>query len=72
MIAVRNEAGDIMWSWHIWVTDKDWGKDNLHTCTSKYDNDNAKYILAPHNLGYCDPHGADSDSRIYKLKIKVK
>ena len=72
MIAVRNEAGDIMWSWHIWVTDKDWGKDKLHTCTSKYDNDNAKYILAPHNLGYCDPHGADSDSRIYKLKIKVK
>lgn len=72
VIAVRNAADEIMWSWHIWVTDKDWGEGNLHPCTSKYDNDNAKYILAPHNLGYCDPHDADSDSRIYKLKIKVK
>ena len=52
ILAVRNASGDILWSWHIWVTE--------HKLTDTYelddyDNSSKKYNLAPCNLGWCDP-----------------
>ena len=34
LIAVRNSANEIMWSWHIWVTDYIMGSDNVSIPTS--------------------------------------
>lgn len=73
VIAVRNSAHTILWSWHIWVTHYDWGDENLHTVTSKgtdRDEINKTYLLTPCNLGYCDRHGDDMDDREFLVRVR--
>lgn len=50
LVAVRNSANVVLWSWHIWVTDYILGKDvkNVTNATSK------NYSFLPYNLGWCD------------------
>ncbi len=52
IVAVRNEAGDIMWSWHIWITEYDInasiGIDDWQDGTQN------AYQLMPKDLGWLD------------------
>ncbi|WP_462352971.1 hypothetical protein [Alistipes timonensis] len=50
IVAVRDAAGAIMWSWHIWVTDYKLGGD-LRPVTNFQ---SVEYYLMPVNLGWCD------------------
>ena len=56
VVAVRNSDNQIMWSWHIWVTDYKLGAD-LETVTAKYMyNGRSKtkdFSMLPVNLGWC-------------------
>lgn len=44
VIGLKDNSGDIVWSWHIWVTDAD-----LNAVTAPNGT-----IFAPKNLGWCD------------------
>lgn len=50
IVAVRDAAGTIMWSWHIWVTDYVLDSD-VRTVTNSY---SVGYDFMPVNLGWCD------------------
>lgn len=58
LLAVRDNDGQIMWSWHIWVTDYVPGLpsdmyDEMRDKTVHNGTDNA-YDFMPINLGWCD------------------
>lgn len=67
LLAVRNAAKQIIWSWHIWVTPH---KEEFYSqrWTSK-DGTNS-YDLAAYNLGWCDHHETD-EARNFKLKAVI-
>ncbi|MDE6121858.1 MAG: hypothetical protein K2F76_01335, partial [Duncaniella dubosii] len=65
VIALRNEEGDIVWSWHIWVTYYDWTSNRITTTGA----DNKTYIFPQSTLGYCDSHAAATER---KMKIKFE
>lgn len=50
IVAVRDASNNIMWSWHIWVTDYKLGTD-LKTITNSAGN---AFSILPVNLGWCD------------------
>lgn len=61
IIAVRNSNGEIIWSWHIWVSEY-WVNDrqvlgnNDVNCESWDANAPiSEFTVAPRNLGWCDP-----------------
>lgn len=55
VIALRDSNHDIVWSWHIWVTDKDWSAGN---CIAVKDNGGEGHRLAPSMLGRCEARSA--------------
>ena len=55
VIALRDSNHDIVWSWHIWVTDKDWSAGN---CIAVNDDDGEGHKLAPSMLGRCEARSA--------------
>lgn len=55
IIALRDSNHDIVWSWHIWVTDKDW---SAGECIAVEDNDGEGHKLAPSMLGRCEARRA--------------
>lgn len=55
VIALRDSNHDIVWSWHIWVTDKDWSEGN---CIAVNDKDRKEHKLAPSMLGRCEARSA--------------
>lgn len=57
VIALRDSNHDIVWSWHIWVTDKDWSAGN---CIPVNDSDGTPHKLAPSMLGRCEARSASS------------
>lgn len=69
LIVVRDENKDIVWSWHIWVSQHTnaWMKthSDCKTVRSIYGKKNdykftgKKYNLTSVNLGYCDPHNGN-------------
>lgn len=65
VIAVRNADNTIVWSWHIWVTTKNWDTGRIK---SRADDGNT-YTFAPSTLGYCDAHGSE-DERTMKIKFE--
>lgn len=65
VIALRNTDGDIVWSWHIWVTPLDW-ESNLYSTTNANDE---IYNLAPSYLGYCSADKVGAKLRDMKLKF---
>lgn len=63
VVAVRNAAKEILWSWHIWATNYKWdGSADLHTRSRS--TMGTEYDFAPCNLGYCDPHGGNPARKI--------
>ncbi|WP_162272058.1 hypothetical protein [Alistipes provencensis] len=65
IVAVRDTAGKIMWSWHIWVTDYVLGTD-----VKKVTNfGGVQYDFLPVNLGWCEGKTIDYDSR--KILVRL-
>ncbi len=61
VLAIKDNGGTIMWSWHIWI-DEHWfynntdGKIGSNDVTfDAWDNGYGQYTSAPYNLGWCDP-----------------
>lgn len=72
LIAVRGKTDrTIRWSWHIWVTDKEWDNHLITLNRAVSTDEMSSYQLTPCNLGYCDPHVADSETRTYSLRLTV-
>ena len=51
VLAVRDKSDDIMWSWHIWVTERD--IEDTHTIRDFFDSNNT-FELMSCNLGWVD------------------
>lgn len=51
VVAVRDASQNILWSWHIWVTDFKPGDDNL--IPVKQPDVTDTYYAMPYTLGYC-------------------
>ena len=66
VVAVRNAANEIMWSWHIWVTDYVLGT-GLKTITNFQ---NKPYTLLPVNIGWCDEKKENYAGREVKVRFK--
>lgn len=68
IVAVRDAIGTIMWSWHIWVTERDINQ------THKVDDwDNrATYDMMSSNLGWVDGKQVYYDPREFKFTFKQK
>lgn len=64
VVAVCDASGDVMWSWHIWVTDYKLGED-LKTVTYK----STDYAMLPYNLGWCDGGITYFDGRSVKVRF---
>lgn len=50
-IGVRNGEGEILWSWHIWVYEKDIY--STYTSIDDFYDSSIKYKLMDNNLGFC-------------------
>lgn len=82
LIVARNKDNEIVWSWHIWVSQhtKSWMSGNNDNCKpvksiyksgSSYKFTGKEYELADFNLGYCGPHEGNNE-RNFKIKFKIK
>ena len=61
VIALRDSNHDIVWSWHIWVTDKDWSVGKcieVESSDTDADGEPKKHKLAPSMLGRCEARSA--------------
>lgn len=60
VLAIRDEQGRIMWSWHIWITEH-WTENNSLAIgtgdvdVDAYDDGYNAFTVAPYSLGWCDP-----------------
>lgn len=62
VVAVKNSAGTILWSWHIWVTDENVA---ATVPVSNFMNETSR--LMPVNLGHCDGLTATYAARSVKV-----
>lgn len=67
VVAVRDAAQRIMWSWHIWVTDYKLGAD-LKPVTGGSSN-HLVYNLMPIYLGWCDGYKTSYAARNVKVRF---
>lgn len=61
IIALRDSNHDIVWSWHIWVTDKDWSESKCKKVEGgdiDADGEPKEHKLAPSMLGRCEARSA--------------
>lgn len=65
VVAVLDADGDVMWSWHIWVTDYKLGGDLK---TVSYGG--TPYTMLPYNLGWCDGEVKYYDARSIKVRFE--
>jgi len=58
VVCIKNASGDILWSWHIWVSDVDF-KTSDHTITTINNSvtPNVEYVWMDRNLGALDLPG---------------
>ena len=54
VVAVRDESGAIMWSWHIWVTERNVLTEGIHQLQDWKDGTMNAYGLMQCNLGWVD------------------
>ena len=68
VVAVRDAGDNIMWSWHIWVTERDINQ------THKVDDwsNGATYDMMSSNLGWVDGKQVYYDPREFKFTFKQK
>ena len=64
IIAVRNSANEILWSWHIWVTEEDL------TPVEITNKQGVNYNILPINLGWCGMNAEVYAQREVLVKIK--
>lgn len=64
VVAVRDAAKRIMWSWHIWVTDYKLGE-NLKPVIGA----GRTYKLMPVYLGWCDGYATSYSARSVKVRL---
>ncbi|WP_290088005.1 hypothetical protein [Muribaculum intestinale] len=81
LLVARDPAGEIVWSWHIWVTQHrdEWmvqGKAACHKLESRTGSGTSStptghtYYLTACNLGYCAPHNGN-DSRKIRIRFRL-
>ena len=71
VIAVRDKNKNIMWSWHIWVTDHSMTHTyEVHNTTSSGGNVVSNFMEVP--LGFCDDEVRVYDPRTFHLTLKQK
>ena len=58
VIAVKDAAGTVLWSWHIWVTDED-----INNTIEVINHQNVRYKFMAVNLGWCDGEITDYAGR---------
>ena len=64
IIAVRNASNEILWSWHIWVTEEDL------TPVEITNKQGVNYNILPVNLGWCGMNSEVYAQREVKIRIK--
>lgn len=64
VIAVKDASGDVLWSWHIWVTDED-----VNNTIEVTNHQNVKYRFMPVHLGWCDEYIVTYDARDCKVRF---
>ena len=64
VIAVKDANDQILWSWHIWVTDED-----INKTIEVTNHQNVKYDFMPVNLGWCDGYTVTYAERSCKVKF---
>lgn len=64
VIAIKDAGDNVLWSWHIWVTDEDINKTIEITSHQGY-----KYKMLPVNLGWCDANTVTYAERSCKVKF---
>ena len=65
IVAVRDAAQRIMWSWHIWVTDYELGSDDKEV--TNYSGH--KFTAMPINIGWCEYLSATYPARNAMVRI---
>lgn len=50
VLAVMDEEGRVIWSWHIYITDRNW----MHDVTMLTNYQGVEYFIANYNLGYVE------------------
>lgn len=69
VIAVVDNNGDVMWSWHIWVTNM--GLDEGDNSIAIANNAGREYDIMPTNLGWCSSD-SDGDGKNDAIKYYKK
>ncbi len=64
VIAVKDASSNVLWSWHIWVTDEDLTKTIAVT-----NHDSELNYFMPVNLGWCDFEGTIYEERSCMVRI---
>ena len=64
VIAIKDNKGNVMWSWHIWVTDEDINKSIEVT-----NHDGYKYRFTTINLGWCEGDTTDYPERSCQVRF---
>lgn len=59
VVCIKNALNEIMWSWHIWVSDVDFKTSNTITTINTSVTPNAEYVWMDRNLGAVDLPGPD-------------
>lgn len=64
VIAIKDASDQILWSWHIWVTDE-----NIGNTIAVTNHQNVTYNFMPVNLGWCDANTIAYAERSCKVKF---
>ena len=72
VVAVRDAANTIMWSWHIWVTDYRPGTTGTTTPDKEITNHQNKYKIMTVDLGWCDGKEVAYAERTMQVRFKQK
>lgn len=64
VIAIKDASDQILWSWHIWVTDE-----NIGNTIAVTNRQNVTYNLMSVNLGWCDGNATTYAERRCKVKF---
>lgn len=66
VVAVRDNSGQIMWSWHIWVTDLKLGSGDIDVTNSK----KKTFTFMSQNIGTCSPTTTSYEGRSVQIRFK--
>lgn len=66
VIAVKDHSGEVLWSWHIWVTDE-----NISRTQTLRNHASVTYRVMPVNLGWCDGDSTLYDGHSCLVRIKT-